>query len=370
MKTFLAHFCLVLALLFSTHALCAVEAEPSAVFSGAQGSYAGNVQTGDGNFLNAGALIVVLEATGRFSANLNWQGLHYPFFGKFDAGTATFHRQFNDHSEPGSTLVLDLTLNAGARTIDCNLGAERWLHHISRHRATFRRAPRQRGEPGLPGHHEYLLHRSSRLWQHPAGHPRRRLFHRAHQQGERQPDPGFVGRLPDTAPFACGSLLRGTTYSVFSMRSIATGLGFGGQVFGEFDASDPSSLNSVLQWAKRAGANPNYYPAGFNTGVGLITIGYGKSVAVHSIPHISTTPGPVSATLTLTDGNLGVDSSNVDIVFTAQIKISLFGVKVSAPNPQHITVHTDAPGARLGRHLHSPRQRPANHLPWRFHRGA
>jgi hypothetical protein len=323
-------------LLMPSPALRAGEVEASAAFPGAQGNYGGIVQTGDGNFLTAGALVVLLEATGRYTANLNWEGLHYPFVGKFDAATATFNRTFLDRSEPGSKLALGLKLNAGARTIDCTLevqnngstttsasgqlsGAAPDANASAAHAGTlntsFINPPSYGSTPQEIDGDGFSLARVSRTKNHAIR---------------------VIGRLPDTAALSCGSVLRGSTYTVFNAL-YRSQRGVGGQAYGQFDASDPNSLFSTLLWAKRAGADPKYYAGGFNTGVGLNAVPYALA-ASQAIPHISTMPGPISATLSFTDGNLGT--------FTpVQIKISAAGVKVFAPNPSRIALHVNATGA-------------------------
>jgi hypothetical protein len=354
MRLFLI-FATCMAVLVPTQFLCAAEAEPAAVFSGAQGNYGGRIEGGS-SFLDAGALVIVLEATGRFSANLNWQGYRYPFLGKFDAGTATFNRQFNNRSEEDSVLILSLTLNPSGRTIDCTLDvATNGSTTISANGQLSGAAPDGTAGQAYQGTTNTSFIDPPGYGSTPQdidgdGFSISRIS-RAKSHAIR-----VIGRLPDTTAFAGGSLLRGSTYTIFSAL-YRSKHGIGGNAHGSVDASDTSSLASTLLWAKRAGADPKYYPAGFDTGVSLITSGY-KSVAVRAIPHISVDPGPISATLTLKDGNLPAD-------LTAQIKITFFGVRVFAPNPQHIILHTSAAAANwAGSFIH-----PVSGQRTKFHGG-
>jgi hypothetical protein len=344
-------------LLTSTHVLCAAEAEPAAVFSGSQGNYAGFVQIGDGNFLNSGVLVAVVEATGRFTLNLTWRGFRYPIVGKFDAGTATFGRRFKDKGKANGTLVLNLVLDPPAsRIIQSSLDIQEDGSTVDTATGELSGAlPDSNVSETYQGTTNTAFMDPPSFGDIPQAIPGDGFSISRISKGKSRAI-RMIGRLPDTASFSSGSLLRGSIFTLY------TGLyrsknGAVGNAYGSVDASNPNALFSTILWAKRPGANLQYYPAGFNTSVGLITSGY-ERIGVTAIPPISINPGPIVATLTLKGGNLPAD-------ITAQIKIGLSGVKVFNPNPQRIVLHTSAAGASwVGSFLH-----PNNNRRTMFHGG-
>jgi hypothetical protein len=155
----------------------------------------------------------------------------------------------------------------------------------------------------------------------------------------------FAGRLPDNEPFSAGSFLRGTEYTLFTAL-YKKDKKFGGATFGKVSVGDLASIQNVLLWIKRAGVDPDFYPAGFDTGYGIKSVFYILSKLrgdpFKQIPKISLNPGPINATLTFREGNLGETPLGEEVSLIAKIRITPFGTIVRQPNPQRISLQTSA----------------------------
>ena len=311
-------------------------------FPGAAGNYGGLIQTSDANFLTAGALTIFLEDTGRFTAKLTWEGDKYAVIGRFNSTTATFSRNFTKVGEPGATLALNLLLDAGNRAVTGTLDEQ------SSGSTTLTANVSLDGTPPDAAAGSAYQGTTSTAFINPPGYGNTpqpilgdgftivRVSKSANRTGR------FVGRLPDDEPYSGGSVLRGTNFTLYSALYRRLNRP-GGQAFGQVSAADFASLSSVILWAKRAGANPKYYNEGFATGFGIAGQAFPGQLP-GGIPPIGTQPGPVSATLTITEGNL-VDGNGDDIAITAAVRLGAFKVKVFSPNPQQIQVTADAAAA-------------------------
>ena len=312
-------------------------------FPGAAGNYGGLIQTADANFLTAGALTILLEDSGQFTAKLTWEGDKYSFKGHFDPTAATFTRDFAKLGETGTTLALALLLDAGNRavtgTLDEKIGGS----------STLTANLSLSGAPPDTAAGNAYAGTTSTTFINPPGYGNTpqailgdgftivRVGQSAHRPGR------FVGRLPDAEPYSGGSVLRGTDFTLYSSlyRKLNRA---GGLAFGQVSAADLASLNSVILWAKRAGADPKYYDQGFATGFGIVGQAYPGDIP-GGIPPIGIQPGPVAATITFADGNLGEYNPGNPVTFTAPIRINAFRVKVFTPNVYQVQLTTDAAAA-------------------------
>ncbi len=341
--------------------------ESAAAFSGAAGNYGGLLIVPDADLppgiqhvprghlpnetpLNSGTLTAQVRDSGRFTAVLNWQGYIYRFMGKFNPDTATFERSFKDRDKPGETLELLLTLDAGARILNCALtglgvpdDANDPDPHYTAEGALSGAEPDDSGA-AFAGSLNVSFIAPLDYGSFPVdfrgdGYSITRVSKRKGFSAR------IIGRLPDNEPFSAGSRLRGTNYTIFSGLYKKNGR-FGGLTIGQLSTADRKSIQNILLWTKREGADPDYYPDGFETGFGILTTVFlsptpGLSSVSKPIPPISTTRGPVRGTLVLKGGNLGKNGSGEDNVIAAKIRISHSGVKILDPNPQRIVMKTN-----------------------------
>jgi hypothetical protein len=323
----------------------------SPVIDGAAGNYGGLLQVAgpspNGGPLNTGSLTALVNESGRFSAVLNWRGFKYPFKGRFDAETLDFSNDFPEKGNPGGTLALKLNLVTSNHTVHAELTVEA-------DPAPYVAVADLSGEEPDPTAGEALAGSVNTSFIAPPDYGslpqdlRGDGFTIARVAKNRGFVARLIGRLPDNEPFSAGSFLRGTEYDIFSGLYRKNG-NFGGTTYGKVSIADLESLQNVLLWAKRAGSNPKYYPAGFDTGFGFKTARYLISQLrgdpFRKIPKISVDPGSVKATLTFSDGNLGRGEGGAYTTFTVKIRLTTFGTKVLQPNPYRVSLRTNAVNA-------------------------
>jgi hypothetical protein len=318
------------------------------VIDGAEGNYGGLLLVAppspEAGPLNSGALTVLVNEFGQFSAVLNWKGLKYPFKGQLDATTLDFERDFLEKGNPDGTLALRLTLVPTNRT----LRAELTVQDLE---TLYTAVGDLSGEEPDPAAGEAFAGSLNTSFIDPPGYGslpqdlRGDGFTVARVAKKRGFVTRLIGRLPDNEPFSAGSFLRGTEYTIFSGLYRKDGR-FGGATHGKVSVADLASLQNVLLWVKRPGANPRYYPAGFDTGYGIKTVAYLLSALrgdpFRKIPKISVDSGPIRATLTFSEGNLGRTETGGEFQLIAKIRLTTFGTKVLQPNPQRISLRTNA----------------------------
>jgi hypothetical protein len=345
----------------------------SSVIPGAQGNYGGLLQVPDADValrlsaspsdrhvvrghlpnetpFNSGTVTAQVRDSGQFSAVLNWQGYKYSFKGQFDANGATFERDFPDRANEGETLSLRLILHTETRTIHCELDAQ-GVPDVAHPNGVYTAEGELSGAAPDEAAAQAFGGSLNTSFIDPPDYGSLPQDVRGDGFSVTRVSKGggfaarLVGRLPDNEPFSAGSALRGTKYTIFSGLYFKQGR-FGGLTVGDLSAADLVSIQNVLLWAKREGADRDYYPAGFETGYGVKTLIYiinslGAGNPTKQIPPISINPGAVSATLTFRDGNLG-ELNGQDVILSAKVRISPFGVKVLGPNPQNVSMTTNA----------------------------
>jgi hypothetical protein len=372
-------------------------ADAGATILGAKGNYGGLLQVPDADAarrplassngrgvvrghlpnedpLNSGTLTAQVGESGHFTALLNWKGFRYSFKGAFDPTTLTSERDLADRGNPGEILALKLVLHPAipptdstpliSGSIHCELMAlgvivdDPATPEVEELRTFYTAEGDLSGaEPDSEAAQVFAGSLNTSFIDPPDygslpqdiggdGFTITRVSKRR----------GFAariaGRLPDYEPFSAGSLLRGTNYTIFAGLYSKDGR-FGGSTIGQLSVADRISLQSInlqnplqdkLFWRRNEDKDSEYYGKGFETGYGIKTLVYliSRLGGGKQIPQISIKPGPVNATLSFKEGNLGKELNGEDVTLTVTITITPFGVKVLEPNPQRVSLRTNA----------------------------
>lgn len=301
-----------------------------------KGSYGGIVENADVfDPLTAGLIEVKVTPAAQFTGRLTWQGLKYRFDGAFDSSTQAFERTFTKIDEPDTELVMRLTLDASTLTIAATVSEQVGGATTASAAGSLSGAP-----PDPAAADAYRGTRNVAFIDSPGYGTRPNTgdgFLVAKVGRNKKLSTRIVGRLPDDEPFSAGSQLRGTNFTIIAPL-YPDGDQVGGQAYGDISAADPGNLNSLILWGKKAGAEPDYYPDGFATGVGISAGPYPK---VNGVPAIGITASKLFVTVTLKDGNLGRLPNGDPIKYDIAVKILPFRTKVIGDNPLGLKIVTN-----------------------------